>query len=267
MSVQPRALVLNAPGINCNVETAFAIDQAGGLSEQVHINQLRAGERSLDDYQILALSGGFSHGDVVRSGAILGVELRERFAEDLNRFVEAGKTIIGICNGFQVLVESGLLPDGKIVEGKSKEAALVHNANNRFEARWSDMRVLPGFSEIVRLETLEPVITLPIAHGEGRYIMPSEASYRKLIGNGQILATYADIRDYSQYTDEYPYNPNGSPFGIMGICDPTGRINGMMPHPERFTTTTQHPNWRRGEGQNPFGAVIFKNLVDYAKQI
>ncbi len=267
MSFQPRALVLNAPGINCNVETAHAIDQAGGISEQVHINQLRSGERSLDDYQILALSGGFSHGDVVRSGAILGLELRKRFPEELNRFVEAGKTIIGICNGFQVLVESGLLPDGKIVDGKPKEAALVHNTNNTFECRWADMRVLSGVSKIIDIASLGPVITLPDAHGEGRYLMPANVSYADMIKNGQILASFIRNKDTSMYTEEYPHNPNGSPYGIMGVCDPSGRINGMMPHPERFVTTEQHPNWRRGEGQNPFGAVIFKNLIDSVRDI
>lgn len=268
MSIKPRALVLEAPGINCNIETASALNQAGAEAEQVHISQLIEGDRSFDDYQIFALSGGFSYGDAVRSGAFLGADLKKYFPEELNRFVEAGKAIIGICNGFQTLVESGLLPDGKISDDP-KRISLVHNENNKFECRWTKLMPVGYRSEVIIPDDPRTEVELPVAHGEGR-ITGEDSTLTDLIANGQVTLMYKPhITSSSPYASarDYPHNPNGSPYGITGICDPTGVVNGMMPHPERFVTETQHPNWRRGEGKNPFGAIIFKNLVDYAKEL
>jgi phosphoribosylformylglycinamidine synthase subunit PurQ / glutaminase len=266
MSIQPNALVLNAPGINCNIETGFALEQAGANVEQVHISQLRDGDRRFADYEILALSGGFSFGDDIASGRILGLELKKRFPEELNRFVEAGKAIIGICNGFQVLVESGLLPEGEITEDRKKVTSLVHNKNDKFECRWSKLVVEPSASFFVSSSDIRPYIELPVAHQEGKLVSTGAFDIQKLYDNDQVVLSYID-ECYYEVTEEYPDNPNGSKNGITGICNVDGNILGMMPHPERYITRTQHPNWRRGEGNNPFGAVIFKGIVDYAKDL
>ena len=260
----PRALILNAPGINCNLETGFAIEQAGAAADQVHINQLRSGEVALSDYQILMLSGGFSHGDDISSGRILGLELRTQFGEDLNRFVEAGKAIVGICNGYQVLVESGLLPDGKIEDERTKRLSLVSNEGNIFECRWNRLLIEPSRSRFIDSSIVGEVIELPSAHQEGQHAgLPGELD--RLAENGQVVFRFVD--DDGIPTTSYPENPNGSYGGITGTCDETGVILGMMPHPERSVSTLQHPNWRRGEGANPFGAILFRNIVNHAKDI
>ena len=265
MSVQPKALILEAPGINCNMETAFAFEQAGALAEQVHITQLDSGERKLDNYQILALSGGFSHGDAVRSGAILGAKLKNHFPEELNRFVGNGKAVIGICNGFQVLVECGLLPKGKITEEEErvKQVSLVHNEKNKFEDRWTYMRVEDSSSKFMNSDELGQVIELPVAHGEGRMIAGGSVDYADLMNNKQVPLRYSTPE--GQPTEEYPLNPNGSPYGISALSDESGIILGMMPHPERFIFDYQHLRWHRGEGQTQFGALIFKKIVNYTR--
>lgn len=262
--IKPNICVLIAPGINCNQETAYALEMAGASTEQVHISQLRSGDRNLADYQAFALSGGFSYGDDIASGRILGLELRTRFAEDLNRFVDDGKAVIGICNGDQALVESGLLPSGRI-DDRPKSAALAQNHSGKFECRWSYLKVGESVCKFADPESLGSVIELPNAHGEGRFLRAHRLAYGQLFTHGQVVFQYSDAN--GQPTEEYPANPNGSPYGITGICDQTGVVLGMMPHPERFVARTQHPNWRRGKGARPFGAVLFKNIVNYAKEM
>jgi len=262
MSAGPRALVLNAPGINCNLETGFALEQAGAMADQVHISQLTSGEVSLDHYQMLMLSGGFSYGDDIASGRILGLELRKNLPDELNRFVEAGKAVVGICNGFQALVESGLLPDGRIDEHREKVTTLVTNKNKKFEDRWSRMVVAPSVSQLIPERLEEQVVELPVAHGEGRFVH-NDQNY-DLFNWGQVVLQYSDIE--GNPTEDYPANPNGSPRGVAAICSVhEGTVLGMMPHPERYVTTTQHPNWRRGEGTQPFGALLMQGFVNYAK--
>lgn len=261
----PKGLILNAPGINCNLETGHAIEQAGGIADQVHINELRDGHVRLDDYQMLLLSGGFSHGDDIASGRILGLEFRTQFAEDLDRFVKAGKAVMGICNGYQVLIESGLLPDADLSRSQGKRISLVNNENNSFECRWNRILVEESRSRFITPDMVGEVIELPSAHQEGRHESLTEDTLDELAGNKQVVFRFVDENDSP--TEEYPANPNGSYGGITGICDDSGVILGLMPHPERFVTPTQHPNWRRGEGTNPFGAILFKNLVNYAKEV
>jgi phosphoribosylformylglycinamidine synthase I len=260
--IKPNALVLTAPGINCNEETAFALEQAGASTEQVHVSQLEAGEKSWEDYQILALSGGFSYGDDIAAGRILGLELRTRHAEELDRFVKSGKAIIGICNGFQVLMETGLLPDGEVRQvGEPKVATLAHNHSGRFESRWTTMSVPNSVSKFMSPELLESVlIDLPVAHGEGRAVYSQGRGFLR----EQVALRY--VNNVGQATMEYPANPNGSKNGVAAITSLEGNILGIMPHPERFVKQHQHPNWRRGEGTRPFGAIIFKNLVNYIKE-
>ena len=264
MSLKPNICVLQAPGINCDEETAFAFESAGAQTERVHISQILAGERSLEDYQALALYGGFSYGDDIRAGKVLGLELRAKQGDELNRFVAAGKAVIGICNGFQVLVETGLLPDGHISD-RPKSAALAHNHSGQFECRWTNLAVGRSVCKFAGQESLGPVIELPNAHGEGRFVRKHRVAYGQLFTHGQVVFQYADGN--GRPTEEYPDNPNGSPGGITGVTDPSGIILGMMPHPERFIDTMQHPNWRRGEGSRPFGAIIFKNITQYLKKM
>jgi phosphoribosylformylglycinamidine synthase I len=261
--IKPNALVLTAPGINCNEETAFALEQAGAQVEQVHVSQLEEGEKSFDDYQILALSGGFSYGDDIAAGRILGLELRTRHGEDLDRFAKSSKAIIGICNGFQVLMETGLLPDGEVRKnGASKTGTLAHNHSGRFESRWTNLSVPNSFSRFISPELLETaLIELPVAHGEGRAVYYRDDGFP----SGQTALRY--INDDGEVTVEYPANPNGSKDGVAAITNQDGNILGMMPHPERFENQKQHPNWRRGAGARPYGAYVFKNIVNYVKEI
>lgn len=261
--MRPKGLILNAPGINCNHETGFALEQAGAEVEQVHISQLRDGEASFDDSQILIVSGGFSNGDDIAAGRILGLEFRTRFAEDLNRFVEAGKAVVGICNGFQVLVESGLLPDGTIIEERSKRISLVSNVNNTFECRWNDVSVEDSVCRFIPTLSSAKIVSVPSAHQEGRIAVRDQSTLDDLIAKKQIVFRFVD--DDGQPTESYPANPNGSPGGITGICDESGVVLGLMPHPERAIHREQHPNWRRGEGANPFGAAFFRSVVEYAR--
>jgi len=277
MNLAPRALVLNAPGINCNAETAFAVEQAGGQAEQVHIEQLRSGEVSLSDYQMFLLSGGFSYGDDIQSGRLLGLLLRKRFGEDLNDFVAAGKPVVGICNGNQVLVETGLLPDGKVrpvanaaaesIEIAPKTMSLVANANSKFECRWGRLRVESSVCKFIGSELVGQVVEMPSAHQEGRYVTNATdtTTFDKLAAAGQLVFSFVDAE--GEPTEQYPENPNGSQRGATGFCDPSGVVLGLMPHPERVVRHTQHPNWRRGEGRNPFGALLFRNIVNYAEGI
>ncbi len=258
MSNRPKALVLEAPGINCNLETAFAIEQAGGEAEQVHISELRSGKKRLADYAFLALSGGFSHGDAIRSGAILGLELRKRFGDELNDFVADGRPVIGICNGFQVLVESGLLPDGKIDEAEPKTVSLIGNESGKFECRWVHLAVAQSACRFVR-PSAYPVM-LPVAHAEGRFVAPNHP-----LSPNQIVYRYVNEQ---RGRATYPANPNGSPNGTAGITDPSGVVLGLMPHPERYVRRTQHPTWRTpGHAEMPYGTELFEDLIKYAKEL
>lgn len=262
--MKPKGLILNAPGINCNLETGFALEQAGTTAEQVHIAQLRSKEVRLSDYQMIIIPGGFSFGDDISSGRILGLELRKRFAEDLNRHIEASRAIIGICNGFQVLVESGILPDGHVTDDRRKRLSLVNNANNTFECRWNDVVVQDSVCKFIGQDLVGQIVSLPSAHQEGRVAVRDQSTLEDLAARRQIVFRYVDAE--GEPTESYPENPNGSPGGITGICDETGVVLGLMPHPERAIRREQHPNWRRGEGENPFGAAFFKSIVNYAKE-
>jgi phosphoribosylformylglycinamidine synthase len=229
---------------------------AGAESHRVHVNQLRSGEKKLSDYQIMALPGGFSYGDDVHSGKILAVELTSFLKESLQEFVDAGKPVIGICNGFQVLVRTGLLPERKMGDIR---CTLMHNHSGRFECRWINLRVEESRCVFTRGMSGK-IISVQVAHGEGKFY-----------AGGQVLETLEkDARVAFRYctgdgapTMAYPMNPNGSLNAIAGICDSTGLVLGLMPHPERFVSLYQHPNWRRGGLDGPHGLPIFKNAVDY----
>jgi len=257
----PRVCVIKTDGINCDEETFYAFENAGAECRMVHVNQLRSGEEKLSAYQILALPGGFSYGDDVHSGKILAVELASFLKDHLNTFVAAGKLVIGICNGFQVLVRTGLLPECRLGEIKT---TLMVNDSGHFECRWVELHV--ENTSCVFTRGLEgKMMSVQVAHAEGKFYTDAE-TLREVESRGQVVFRYAG--EDSSPTLLYPANPNGSLHAIAGICDTTGRIMGMMPHPERCVSRTQHPNWRRmAGGIETKCQAIFLNAVKYAQQM
>lgn len=258
---KPRVCILRTDGINCDEETFHAFEKAGAECRMVHVNQLRSGEEKLSLYQILALPGGFSYGDDVHSGKILAVELTSFLKDRLSAFVESGKLVIGICNGFQVLVRTGLLPDRKLGEITT---TLMVNDSGHFECRW--INLLVEHTHCVFTRSLEGTrISVQVAHGEGKFFTDKD-TLQEIENRGQVVFRY--VGTDGSPTVLYPANPNGSLNAVAGICDDTGRIMGMMPHPERYVEKTQHPNWRRMSDKSvPHGLAIFKNAVDYARQM
>lgn len=262
----PKVLVLRTAGTNCDKETAFAFSKAQADTELVHINQLIARTKRLSDYQILSMPGGFSYGDDIAAGKILANELRYKLADDLRNFIQDGKLIIGICNGFQVLVKAGILPGNADLE---QEATLIINDSAKFEDRWVYLRsqgrkVTRSQVKCVWIKDIPEIIYLPVAHGEGKFITKERKVLERLKENNQIVFQYCDREGLLA---GYPDNPNGSVENIAGICDETGRIIGLMPHPERHIQWTQHPRWTQiGSNSEGEGLKIFKNGVEYAKR-
>ncbi|MGB9742822.1 MAG: phosphoribosylformylglycinamidine synthase I [candidate division WOR-3 bacterium] len=256
-----RVCVLFAAGINCDEETAYAFELAGARAETVHINKLKRQPWRLHDYQILTIPGGFSYGDYIASGRVLANEIRHNLAAELKRFLSAGKLILGICNGFQVLVKSGLLPAFE-QPFEPQSVTLDTNDSARYEDRWVYLKI--ENSPCVFTRNLPEIIYLPVAHSEGKFITRSPAVLRRLNQNNQVVLRYVTARGEPAV---YPDNPNGSVEGIAGICDPTGRIFGLMPHPERFLRKEHHPRWHRENLTRPDGIAIFENAVKYAQKI
>jgi phosphoribosylformylglycinamidine synthase len=263
---KPKVCVLRAAGTNCDQETAFAFLKAGALIDLVHINRLISRQRHLEDYQILAIPGGFTYGDDIAAGKILANELRYKLIEDIKKFIQKGKLIIGICNGFQVLVKSGLLSGNSDLQ---PEASLIINDSGKFEDRWVYLRKFKiqnakFKNKCIWTKDLPEIIYLPVAHGEGKFIIKDKTALERLRKNGQIVFQYCDEK--GRFAG-YPDNPNGSQENIAGICDGTGRILGLMPHPERHIATSQHPRWQRTKNKNAGdGLQIFRNAVEYIKK-
>ncbi len=277
---QPRVLILRAPGTNCDVETAHAFELAGGAAERWHINRVLEEPRLLGDFQILCIAGGFSYGDDIAAGRILGNQIQHHLAETLATFREAGKLIIGICNGFQVLLKTNLLA---AADAHGPTATLTLNDSGHFEARWVRLAVEPG--KCIFLQGIQEM-ELPVAHGEGKFVTRDETTFHRLANNGQFVIRYSPIADcglriadsnqhsplptpHSPFaaispTVPYPANPNGAQSDLAGICDESGRVLGLMPHPERFVDWTQHPRWTR-EPARPAcdGLRVFQNAVQY----
>jgi len=263
----PNVLVLTGYGVNCDWETKTAFELAGAQARRVHVNQLISGDEKLSDYQILAFPGGFSFGDDIASGKVMAVKNKVNLGDEIQRFIDDGNLIIGICNGFQVLAKYGLLadPDG---DYRTQRVTVTFNNSNRYEDRWV---YLSRVSDNCVWTKGVFRLYLPVAHGEGRFFTTPER-LRAIIDNNQVAFQYADP-DYNPAGGEYPLNPNGSLEDIAGICDPTGRILGLMPHPERFMHFTNHPHWtrikerlkRRGDPvpEEGDGLKIFKNGVSY----
>ncbi|MBI2194620.1 MAG: phosphoribosylformylglycinamidine synthase I [Planctomycetes bacterium] len=252
-----RALVLRTAGTNCDVETAFAFERSGAAVQRLHVNRLAESPRALMDFQILALPGGFSYGDDVAAGKIFANELRFRLGEAVADFVAAGRLVLGICNGFQVMVKMGLLP-GPFTPSAAQQVTLTFNDSGKFEDRWVHLQVCSRTCVFTRgLAHLY----LPVAHGEGKFVAPGDPALDDLDARQQVAFRY--VNENLQPAG-YPHNPNGSQRAIAGLCDPTGRVLGLMPHPERHFLPTQHPRWTR-EGLRPEGdgAAIFRNAVAY----
>jgi phosphoribosylformylglycinamidine synthase len=259
-------LVLIGYGINCDGETKLAFELAGAQVERVHINDLIGHKCSLQDFQILALPGGFSYGDDIAGGKVLANKIKINLGDEVKKFIGEGKLIIGICNGFQVMVKAGLLPD--INSSATQTTTLTFNDSGRFEARWVHLR--KWSEKCVFTKGIESIY-LAVAHGEGKFFAERE-TITKLEKNEQIVFKYVN-EEGGPAGGKFPHNPNGSEGDIAAICDPSGRIFGMMPHPERFLYFFNHPNWtkkkeelvRRGieiswEGD---GVALFRNGVQY----
>ncbi len=252
--VRPRVIVLRAPGSNCDEETAFAWEKAGAVAETWHVGRILESPEALDQFQVLTIPGGFSYGDDLGAGRIFATRLGIVLDDALGRLRDRGGLVLGICNGFQVLVRAGLLPGG----AKRSAATLTFNDSGHFESRW--VRLAPRSGRSPFLTDEEP-IELPVAHGEGKFVVSDPSRLATMESAGQIVLRYVDASGAA--TQDYPANPNGSPNAVAGVCDPSGRIFGLMPHPERHIDRLHHPRWTRGGqvGDEGDGLRIFRSAV------
>jgi phosphoribosylformylglycinamidine synthase len=264
---KPSALILSGYGINCEEETAYAFEKYGGRAEIVHINDLIDGVKKFKDYQILAIPGGFSYGDDTGAGKAFANRVANNLREETLKFVQEDKLAIGICNGFQVVTALGLAPalDEKYGE---RQSGLMQNENNRYTCRWVNMNV--ESNKCVWTKGIKTLF-VPIAHGEGNFYMP-EKELKALQKKDQVVFRYTK-EDGSPAGGQYPYNPNGALLDIAGICDGSGRVLGLMPHPERHLFFHNRPDFtllkekylREGEAipQEGEGGKLFENAVQY----
>ena len=257
----PKTLILHATGTNRDHDAAAAIGLAGGDAEIVHLNQLRRGEKKWSDYQMLVLSGGFSYADALGAGKLLALDMNTYFDEEIHSFITSGKPVIGICNGFQALIKSGLL----IQMDKKTEvkATLTFNASGHFECRWVTLK--PISKKCIWTQNLSELIDCPVAHGEGNFMLDDITQVNTLIESDQIAFTYVND-DGKHANGRYPANPNGSIMDIAGICNRDGNVLGLMPHPENHIHHYQHPLRSRGMTSR-IGLSIFINGIKYSKQI
>ncbi|MGA2171555.1 MAG: phosphoribosylformylglycinamidine synthase I [Sedimentisphaerales bacterium] len=258
-----KAIVLRAAGINCDLETQHAFELAGAAADRVHINRIIEDKAALDQYQILVVPGGFSYGDDVAAGKILANQIKHHLYEQVKKFIDDGKLVLGICNGFQVLVKAGILP---FPDTSGQPVTVTYNDSNKYEDRW--VYLAPQTTKCVFIEK-DRQIYLPIAHGEGKIVTKDQQTLEKLQTDGLIAFKYVDENGNE---GGYPINPNGSIASIAGLTDSTGRVLGLMPHPERHVRHTQHPRWTRlascvprPASREPDGMTIFNNAVKYVK--
>jgi phosphoribosylformylglycinamidine synthase I len=276
----PKCLILHATGINRDHEAAQAIELAGGVAEIVHVNQLRRGEKRWADYQMLVLPGGFSYADALGGGRLHALDLNVYFADEVCEFIELGKLVIGICNGFQALVKAGILPGNGMSDNqpirhspfairnspfaiRPLPATLTFNASGHFECRWITLK--PLSQKCIWTRGLSELIYCPVAHGEGHFQLADTAFLSTLQSQDQIALIYARP-DGTPAGGAYPDNPNGSIADIAGVCNPQGNVVGLMPHPEDHIFPYQHARRTRGEA-GQLGLRLFENGVRYASQI
>ncbi|MDP3013741.1 MAG: phosphoribosylformylglycinamidine synthase I [Candidatus Subteraquimicrobiales bacterium] len=259
---KPKVCVLLAAGINRDYDAAYAFEKAGAEAERVHINTLASREKSLKEYQILMLPGGFSFGDDIASGKVLANKLKYKLLDEIIEFISDGKLIFGVCNGFQVMVKLGLLP-GFNRDYRNQQTTLTFNDSGKFEDRWVYLKVNPE-SNCIFTKGLSGLLYVPICHGEGKFVVKNEEVLKNLWANQQVAVEYVDSEGNLA---GYPFNPNGSVDNIAGICDETGRVFGMMPHPEDFIEMTHHPRWTRKEvSKDGAGLALFKNAIEYIQR-
>ncbi|MDY0268051.1 phosphoribosylformylglycinamidine synthase subunit PurQ [Trichloromonas sp.] len=272
MAKEVRSLVITGNGTNCEREVANACRLAGAeVADIVHIAELLAGRVKLDGYHFLNLAGGFLDGDDLGSAKAGANRLRhapvkgsaESLADQLYRFIEAGKLVMGVCNGFQLMVKMGLLPalDGDF---RTQTATLTHNDSGRFEDRWTYLKVDPA-SPCVYTRGLTGIY-LPVRHGEGKFLVRVPQVLERIESAHLAALTYCDA-DYAVPTMDYPLNPNGSTHAIAGVCDPSGRVFGLMPHPEAYVHRTHHPRWTREEHlpEEGMGLWLYRNAVNFIR--
>ncbi|MGA2093506.1 MAG: phosphoribosylformylglycinamidine synthase I [Sedimentisphaerales bacterium] len=270
-----KVIVLRAAGINCDLETQNAFELAGAQAERVHINRLIEEKNALDGFQILVIPGGFSYGDDVAAGKILANQIKHHLYEQVRKFIDKGSLVLGICNGFQVLVKVGILP---FADAAGQPVTVTYNDSNKFEDRWVYLE--PASDRCIFIEKGRRIY-LPIAHGEGKVVTKDQPTLDKLQSENYIAFKYVDENGKE---GGFPVNPNGSVHSIAGFTDSTGRVLGLMPHPERHIRHTQHPRWtrllarsRQGrtrlETQDPRpqtqeadGMTIFTNAVKYVRE-
>jgi len=253
-----KAIILRTAGINCDLETVHAFELAGASGERVHINRVIEEPSILQEYQILVVPGGFSYGDDVAAGKILANQLKHHLYEDLRKFIDAGKLVLGICNGFQVLVKTGLLPGAVNGETSAQPVTITYNDSGKFEDRWVYLE--PASERCIFIEQGRRIY-LPIAHGEGKVVFDTHQSREIINAGGYVAFRYVDANGAE---GDFPINPNGSSDSIAGLTDSTGRVLGLMPHPERFVRVTQHPHWTRiKDSCKADGMTIFQNAVNY----
>ncbi|MHC4456389.1 MAG: phosphoribosylformylglycinamidine synthase I [Planctomycetota bacterium] len=260
-----KAVVLRAAGINCDFETEYALELAGATAQRLHINRIIENKRVLDEFQILVFPGGFSYGDDVAAGKILANQIIHHLSETIKKFIDDGKVVLGICNGFQVLVKAAILPGTTSNEQQATsnepQVTITYNDSGKYEDRW--VYLAPQTEKCIFIEP-DRQIYLPVAHGEGKVVTKDKATLEKLRSAGQIAFKYVD-----ENGDEgpYPINPNSSMASIAGLTDTTGRVLGLMPHPERHVRHTQHPHWSRlKDNKDADGMTIFNNAVKYIQE-
>ena len=260
---QPKALIMRTAGTNCDVESAYACEQVGFAADRVHINRIASGEVSLDDYSFLFLAGGFSYGDDIAAGKIMALELHKRLGDDLLKFEEQEKLAIGVCNGFQILIKTGLMPFHADNPSEMR-ATLTDNDSGKFEDRW--VHLAPEADSVcVFTKSMKPVIELPVAHAEGKFLVRSDDDMDELVSNGQVVLRYV-AKDGGE--PKFPEDPNGSMGHIAGVCNKRGTIFGLMPHPERFLHRTSHPRWTREDlPEEGDGVIFFKNAFEYCSRM
>ena len=255
--MQLKALILSGYGINCEAESKYCMEKTGGTADITHINTVIERPSTLENYNMLFIPGGFSFGDDLGSGKVLANKMRFKLSEHLLDFVNDDKLVLGICNGFQVLVKMGFLPE----QDFHQRVTLTFNDSGHFEDRWVALKANEKspcvFTKGIRL------ILLPVRHGEGKFVASDERVLKSLADNNQIAFQYVDENGK---LGGYPYNPNGSQLNIAGICDRSGRIFGMMPHPEAFNIVQNCPYWTSGLIKEAQGLRIFRNAAQWMKE-
>ncbi len=257
---KPQVLLLRAPGTNCDEETKFAFELAGAVAHAIHIHQWLENPKLSTKFQILCFPGGFSYGDDIAAGRILASQIHAHLGESVNEFCGKDRLVLGICNGFQILMRLGILFEG---EPTKPPATLTWNVQGRFECRWVHLKA--GNAECPFLKGIDRLY-LPMAHAEGRIVFRDPTSANALAEGGQLAMRYSDAN--GETGDEllpFPMNPNGAERNVAGLCDRSGRIFGLMPHPERHLFPTHHPYWTRrsDQPQHGDGLAIFTNAVAY----